>query len=158
MKVDHKPLLTPYKAEKTAMQIYPIKGLSYDICINGCELFSTNEDICSFCGERRYKDFEKKIPKNTMTYLPLGGQLATFIANTEIREMLRYRFNREIPENGMKTDIFDGENIKNVSHLFRGELDIALSLFIDGFQPFKRSKSSMTIVHLVILNLPPIQR
>ena len=158
MNIDRKPLLTPYKAEKTIMQIYPIKGKSYDICKKGCKLFSVDEYVCNFCGENRYKNPTQKIPKNTMTYLPLSSQLATFISNREIRELLQYRARRSLPENGIKTDIFDGESFQSISHLFSGELDIALSLFLDGFQPFNKSKFSMTIVHLIILNLPPFQR
>ncbi|KAG2216334.1 hypothetical protein INT45_005493, partial [Circinella minor] len=54
-----------------------------------------------------------------------------------------------------KTDIFDGVSFnKHQERLFDSPLDISLSLFVDAFKPFKRTKISLTIVHLIILNLP----
>jgi hypothetical protein len=42
--------------------------------------------------------------------------------------------------------------------LFQSDNDVALGCFTDGFQVFKRSSNSMTIVHLVNLNMSPMIR
>lgn len=56
------------------------------------------------------------------------------------------------------TDIFDGAAFREKRGYFDADVNIALALFVDGFQPFKRSKVNLTIVHLLVLNLPPMER
>ena len=64
---------------------------------------------------------------------------------------------------GMLKDIFDGSVYKELkpslfSNQSMDDLDLAVSLFIDGFAPFKGGNSKMTIVHIVFLSLPPNER
>ena len=64
---------------------------------------------------------------------------------------------------GMLKDIFDGSVYKELKpNLFPNQsiddLDLAISLFIDRFAPFKGGSSKMTIVHIVFLSLPPNER
>ena len=93
-----------------------------------------------------------------MLYMPLAQQLAALIASDSKRERLMKLSNRESEEPGVQEDFFDGDVYKNRRSLFKGDLDIAISLFIDGFTPFRKGKTSMTIFNIIILNLPPKER
>jgi hypothetical protein len=94
-----------------------------------------------------------------MKYLPLGDQLAMMIAHDETREQLLYRA-RYVSDGETYRDVFDGDAYKALVRqgLFQGELDMALVLFVDGFNPFSGSQHTMTIVHIVVLNLDPSMR
>lgn len=90
-----------------------------------------------------------------MQYLPVAEQLASYLAHKHTREKLNHRSTVDA-QPGVYKDIFDGAAIK-------GEKDwtaenIALSVYVDGFQPFIYSTVSMTIVLVIILNLPPTER
>lgn len=96
---------------------------------------------CS-CGQPRYK--QPNTPAETMLYLPLSRQLAAMIANDNIREMLLYRANRQEAIPGDVSDIFDGQfyqrltrtrSIADDSFMFSNDLDLAISLFVDGSRP-----------------------
>ncbi|KAG2216785.1 hypothetical protein INT45_009672 [Circinella minor] len=97
-----------------------------------------------------------------MSYFPLARQLAYFIANNDIRSSLYQTMTQEHSP-GMLKDIFDGSVYKELKpNLFPNQsmddLDLAISLFIDGFAPFEGGSSKMTIVHIVFLSLPPNER
>ncbi|KAG2216539.1 hypothetical protein INT45_004230 [Circinella minor] len=97
-----------------------------------------------------------------MSYFPLARQLAYFIANNDIRSSLYQTMTQEHSP-GMLKDIFDGSVYKELKpnlfpNQFIDDLDLAVSLFIDGFAPFKGGNSKMTIVHIVFLSLPPNER
>ena len=68
------------------------------------------------------------------------------------------------PGEEVLTDITDGTVYRTLkAHLFQNQsetnLSLAVSLFVDGFTPFKGSGNSrMTIVHLVLLSLSPKER
>ncbi|KAG2216592.1 hypothetical protein INT45_001980 [Circinella minor] len=90
-----------------------------------------------------------------MSYFPLARQLAYFIANNDIRSSLYQTMTQEHSP-GMLKDIFDGSVYKELkpslfSNQSMDDLDLAVSLFIDGFAPFKGGNSKMTIVHIVYL-------
>ncbi|KAG2219652.1 hypothetical protein INT45_012353 [Circinella minor] len=64
---------------------------------------------------------------------------------------------------GMLKDIFEGSVYKELKpNLLPNQsmdaLDLAISLFIDGFSPFNGGNSKITIVHIVFLSLPPNER
>ncbi|KAG2215776.1 hypothetical protein INT45_012494 [Circinella minor] len=65
---------------------------------------------------------------------------------------------RESEEDGVREDIFDGNVYKKQKSLFKGDMDIAISLYIDGFAPFNKGKTSMTIFNIILLNLSPKER
>ena len=135
---------------------FPVRSQSFDICKAGCKLFQKDDElICSYCDEPRYKDNSSKRPVATMRYLPLSELLGAMIATPSYRDMFRETYAREPSKNGLK-DIFDGYAFADQAHLFQNEFDVALGLYVDGFLPFNygRSSVSMTIIHLVVLNLP----
>lgn len=117
-------------------------------------------------------------PRRTMTYLPLGKQLCYFLADPRLREAMRYRIDetRRAPA-GEYWDVFDGEEYKSKRHLFDGKSsmeiqyactdtyslegpdDIAIALYADEFHLTNKGRPwKMTLLHVVILNLPPEQR
>lgn len=95
-----------------------------------------------------------------MKYIPLKAQLAALLACPETRDELKRSWDSTNADpDGYMSDILHGEAfINNQSDLFTGDYDIALSLFVDGFSPFSHSTTSMTIVHLIILNYHPTDR
>ena len=85
---------------------------------------------------------------------PLKQQLAVLIKDKETRKLL---MNWSTLKNidGTLEDIFDGGAYKELKDIyFEDDLDLALGLFTDDFTRFRRGGQSMTIIHLVILNLP----
>ena len=94
-----------------------------------------------------------------MRYLSLGDLLGSMLANPAHRKMFRETYNRGLYDS--LVDIFDGSVFAEFEHLFSNEFDVALALYVDGFTPFRYGWTlsiSMTIVHLVVLNLPKDQR
>ena len=93
-----------------------------------------------------------------MPYFPLAKQLSAFVADDRTCALLS-----ETPqetEEGVLTDIFDGSVYQDRKHeIFPNVNDIAVSMFIDRFSAFKGSNNSkMTILHIVIMSLPPLER
>ena len=121
-----------------------------------------SKTACSHCRNPRYVSKKRRSdgchqedqPCATMGQLSLADQLALLIHNKETREPLLYRSERSPSMDGY-TDIFDGSIYKNLRKdgYFKNELDIALALYTDGFTCFQ--KEQLTIIHIVILNLPP---
>ena len=93
-----------------------------------------------------------------MLYMPLAEQIAALISNDTRREKLMNLMERESEEDGVREDIFDGNVYKKQKSLFKGDMDIAISLYIDGFAPFNKGKTSMTIFNIILLNLSPKER
>ncbi|KAG2212136.1 hypothetical protein INT45_010986 [Circinella minor] len=76
-----------------------------------------------------------------------------FVSNKHTRELLKYRAERQSSE--IMKDCFDGAVYKDLKSMkFQGKMDLALALYTDDFQVYRRGKHSMTIVHVVILNIP----
>ena len=90
--------------------------------------------------------------------MPLAGQLATVIANDSRREKLLTFSDRESKENGVIRDFFDGSAYQDQKALFSRELDLAIAIYIDGFVPFRKGTSNMTIYNIILLNLPATER
>lgn len=91
--------------------------------------------------------------------MPLGPQLASLLANEETRKSLLYRSQCTPGNDGEMSDIFHGEVYQRMKNdLFREPADIAMALYVDGFTPFKRASVTLTIVHMICLNLPPEER
>ena len=147
-------------AETKITEMYPVKPVYYDYCPNGCRLYMDYIYVACSCGLQRYKT--TNLPNlqavSSMLYMPLAQQLAALIASDSKREHLMTLSNRESEESGVQEDFFDGDVYKTQRSLFNGDLDIAISLFIDGFTPFRMSKTNMTIFNIIILNLPPKER
>lgn len=153
--------MSPYLARKTT-KLYPVETELIDMCRNGCRFFKQEDGLteCECCHQARYEgNMAEKIPVKQMRILPLSAQFATLLSNDHMRDLLSYRADFD-HESGVYTDIFDGHAYQSLKSngLFDGIYDIALALFVDGFQPFDGSRVSMTIVHAVIMNFPPSKR
>lgn len=111
---------------------------------------------CSCSGNnKRFKE-DGVTPVNTTTQIPLYQQLATFLNNKDSREQLLYRAKtEETRQLNVYRDVFDGDVYQSHKHLFRSDYDMAIALYIDGFNPTKRGSTSMVTFMAVILNLPP---
>ncbi|KAG2216801.1 hypothetical protein INT45_013615 [Circinella minor] len=124
-----------------------------------CVMFKNDEDVCSVCGEARFITTPNGIKKsrNTMLYISLKEQLAIILARPTTRKMLMdlsQRTSCQVP----MSDIFDGSAWRNQKYLFTRPYDIALSLFVDGFKPFKHTKISLTMTHIIVLSFSPFER
>ena len=136
-------------------RVYPVQEQRYHACPDGCGLFLQDDVTECSCGAARYRDEARTIPVATMTYLPLKDQLITILAYPETRDAL-CSLRERTSQQQMMVDLFDGQIFhERQKDFFINEHDIALALYVDGFKPFKRTRISLTIVHLVVLNLPP---
>lgn len=136
-----------------------LRAHKYEICKEGCKLYSLNDEEteCSVCHAPRYRDIYNQIPVATMNMMSIGDLLAQKLANPEIRQLLRYRADREALT-GVYEDIFDGHNYKSLVQkgYFNNPDDIAIGLFTDGFVNVKKSGNApYTIVHVIIYNFDP---
>ena len=159
-KIDKIPLFSPAKSEARLERMFKLKETKYRMCPNRCRLFPQFSNHPCKCKEKQFNPNGKPIA--TMSYFPLARQLAYFIANNDIRSSLYQTMTQEHSP-GMLKDIFDGSVYKELKpNLFPNQsmddLDLAISLFIDGFASFKGGSSKMTIVHIVFLSLPPNER
>lgn len=144
-------------ANKLVQKEYSIEPEEYHVCQKSSHMFyKPNKRFCT-CTEsnnRRYQD-DGVTPVAITSQIPLDKQLASYFLTDKSREMLLYRANRESSNEGHLADIFDGAVYKKHKSLFRNDLDLALALYIDGFNPQKRGSTSMVTFMAVILNLPP---
>ncbi|OAD75979.1 hypothetical protein PHYBLDRAFT_59509 [Phycomyces blakesleeanus NRRL 1555(-)] len=141
---------SPHLGNKLLEHFLDIKADGYDICIRDCMQFNNKKDIaCVTCSEARYKngqtsESDTRVPVRLIVQLPLARQLALCLADNKTRtEMLYY---------GQKADVFNGHVYQSMKHLFSGENNIAISLSMDGFNPYN-VPGSVTIVHATVLNL-----
>ncbi|KAG2215491.1 hypothetical protein INT45_012086 [Circinella minor] len=139
-KLAGKPILSKHMVETKITEMYPVKPVYYDYCPNGCRLYMDYISVACPCGLQRYKT--TNLPNlravSSMLYMPLAQQLAALIESDSKREHLMTLSNRESEESGVQEDFFDGDVYKTQRSLFNGDLDIAISLFIDGFAPFHK--------------------
>ena len=134
-------------------------------------------NACPFCQESRYFDDVNQTPRYKFSYIPLIPQLMAIFANPDYRELCAYRGDHNYsPE--QTTDYCDSVHYRTLLNKtveiihedgrrevlqhkhFSDKRDIALGLFTDGFQLFKKSRvqKSATPLLLVNLNLPPTVR
>ncbi|KAG2214747.1 hypothetical protein INT45_002986 [Circinella minor] len=155
--VTGKPILSKYKAETKITEQYPVKPVYYDYCQNSCQIYTDYVSIGCPCGQQRYKESNPNRLQavSTMLYMPLAEQIVALISNDMRREKVMNLMDHESEEDGVREDIFDGNVYKKQKSLFKGDMDIAISLYIDGFAPFNKGKTSMTIFNIILLNLSP---
>ncbi|KAI7846638.1 hypothetical protein BDC45DRAFT_576920 [Circinella umbellata] len=121
-------ILSPYLTQELLKTLYPVQKREYDICKNGCHLYIADDlTRCpnTDCNSPRYREIDNK-PYATMVYLPLSDQLATFIANSSIRNLLTLR--SAMTTSDGYHDIIDGNVIK--SQNCWGDRDIILGLYV----------------------------
>ncbi|KAI8136443.1 hypothetical protein BJV82DRAFT_520758, partial [Fennellomyces sp. T-0311] len=138
-------LLSAHRSRGILRRRNPIKPKKFDVCpTKGCKLYKHGDKttLCSNaeCRSPRMVPDKKGdclVPAKSMQYLSLKSQLAMLVGEPETRALLRYRSQYESSENMFK-DVFDGSVYRQIqqSH-FADEMDIALALFTDDFDPFK---------------------
>ena len=169
-----------YKALKLLFDLSNLKPTIYHCCINSCIAYTgkyANLNACPFCREPRFFDDVKQTPRYKYSYIALIPQLKAIFANPAYRELCMYRGDHGYLSD-QTTDYCDGAHYRallntNVEIIhedgqrellqhkhFSDKRDIALGLFSDGFQLFKKSRvqKSATPLLLVNLNLPPTVR
>jgi hypothetical protein len=169
-----------YKALELLANLSGLKPIPYHCCTNSCIAYTgkyASLTICPFCQEPRYFDNAKQTPCYKFLYIPLIPQLKSIFANPTYRDLCAYRGDHIYSPDAI-TDYCDGSHYrtllqKNAEIIhedgrkevlphkhFSDKRDIALGLFTDGFQLFKKSRvqKSATPILLVNLNLPPTIR
>jgi hypothetical protein len=122
-------LLSPDKLKKVLEKKTPIKTTDYSVFKNGCMLFEEEDKEttnCKRCNEPRYLP-NSFSPVRTMQLQSVGQQVASMLAVSKTRELMRYRSQYQ-PEVGVYKDYFDGETYKmhQRNGLFSGEDDVAV--------------------------------
>ena len=154
------PLHSHYRSKKLLENEYPVIPIKYDICSKGCMMYQKDDGLtrCTYCNRPRFSskhdtDGNKK-PERTMIQLPLMDQLAALIKNEKTRGDLMYRAELPPQTAGVYKDVFDGNAYNELRDhgCFEGKLDIAIALYTDGFIV---KEQPLTIIHVIILNLPP---
>jgi hypothetical protein len=98
-------------------------------------------------------------PAASVNVASISSILSGKLSNPLSRQQFRYRHDR--PSNNNMTDIFDGacyKSLVNSQEFFQGKDDVAIGLYIDGFQPFKRGDNKATLVNMVVYNIHPKDR
>ncbi|KAG2209614.1 hypothetical protein INT45_013814, partial [Circinella minor] len=147
----HIPLLSPYKTESDLGKLFDLQEVKYRRCPKGCRLFPKGSSSPCKCEAPQFKPNGQ--PIKAMSYFSLAKQLSSFVAIKDTRDMLK-----ETPQSvgqGVMTDIFHGSVYQGLKDdLFISNLDIAVSLYIDGFRTFNGGNANMMILHIVIMSLP----
>lgn len=128
----------------------------YDCCPNLCCCYTgPHKDLtsCLYCKELYFCSDRK--PWKRFTYIPLISWLIAFAGNLSIATKMQYQSTGHEHMPGQFADVFDGSHYCSLQkkHVelngevpghkcFADSCDIALSLLIDGFAPFKRQKST----------------
>jgi hypothetical protein len=169
-----------YMALKLLFDLSDLQPTIYHCCVNSCVAYTgkyADLNICPFCQEPRFFDDVKQVPRYKYSYIPLIPQLKAIFTNPTYRDLCTYRGNHVYSPDSI-TDYCDGLHYrtilnKNVEIIhedgqrevlrhkhFSDKRDIALGLFTDGFQLFKKSRvqKSATPILLINLNLPPTVR
>jgi hypothetical protein len=152
----------------------------YHCCVNSCVLFTgryAEAQSCPYCKSPRYKSGTQSA-QNRFLYYPLIPRLQAFYSKSKLSDTIR-TYRSTYPHNtDMVSDVFDGSHYRSlltkrvaieepdgeVKHLphthFSDPRDVALAMFSDSYQLFKKSRTpkSATPMILVNLNLPPTAR
>ncbi|CEP16627.1 hypothetical protein [Parasitella parasitica] len=140
-------------------KVIPLKMTkTYQVCGNGCYLYNNNEEAssCPVC-----LDSKKKTTKMTL----ITEKIVEMLSSNDIREnLMQMQRDRCAANNDNDSygDIYDGELFKALysSQLINNDphiLNIYLKLDVDGFA-CSASRSSMVMIHAVVLNLDSAER
>lgn len=157
---DRELLLSHYKIRHQLFESMPFEPTTYRACFDGCQSFADGaEKPCLNKNPEPMPGRETSLQPQEFKYLPLIQQLAAMLSETETLKLLRYPYSRNTDEDVM-SDIFDGEICRKMKtgKPKPNKLTIYLGLYSDGFQVLNNQKHGLTLVHLVILNLPPLIR
>ena len=156
-------LPTSYQEAYRIIKPYLVPEIVYHVCVNDCLLFrGEHKDsvACPECGEQRFRT--KNIARRTFHYLPLGPRLVRSFGTKEISHLLQSH-GGEIGTQGngeVMRDIHDSSKWKEAFHVtgtYGGDpRGVALSLCLDGLNPWSKNKCNYSMWPIVLgqLNLP----
>lgn len=154
---DDMQFLTRYKYQKLKQNYTsPTNVMTYQACSNGCWLYTEKNN--SYCCPR-CKSTDVSIHRQ----ISLSSALSFFVCSDYNRSrILEYKEKKlnNTSEEPLFTDFYDGTTFQKIrSSNYDHEMHtLDLALYCDGFCPFERSKTKMTLIMFSILNLPPQER
>ncbi|KAI8329664.1 hypothetical protein BC941DRAFT_518632 [Chlamydoabsidia padenii] len=145
-------LLSSNKCQELFTHFWLTTATKYDICKEGCVRFKEGETMCpnNACRAPWYMESSEGIQATVMQMkiMSVADTIAVKLRDTKTREKLLYRHNYN-SQSSEYNDIFDGQVYKSLKDKhFKGQYDVALGLYIDGFKPFKRGTLNGTLVQL----------
>ena len=156
-----------YREAYNIIKPYLVPEVVFHVCPNDCIVFRgeyKNSVTCPKCQESRYKAGKVNIPRRTFHYLPLGPRLARRFGTKDISQLLQSRGGENTSPStttgGKMTDIHDSLKWKeayNDKGTFQGDRrGVALSLCLDGLNPWSKNKATYSMWPIVLgqLNLP----
>lgn len=175
------PLPSLYNMRKQIETLTCVSAVEDDMCPKGCLAYVgpyAELDACPSCSEPRYFPSgggrsRKRIPRQRMTTVPLGPQIAALRRSSEGSKRLQYRMkktaevlerrdNVRTPEdrkNLVYDDIFSGDDFVELHRrLSLTESDITVGFAIDGAQLYDSKKSDTWIGIWIIYDLDPVHR
>ena len=158
-------LPTTYKEAYRVIQPYLVSEVVLHACQNDCILFRGEFEksvSCPKCHQPRYKTGKPNVPQRTFHYLPLGPRLSRSFGTKDISYLLQSHGGecQSTEMAGIMNDIHDSPKWKEHFHeggLFHGDpRGIALSLCLDGLNPWSKNKATYSMWPIVLgqLNLP----
>lgn len=157
-----------------------------DVCENGCYLFPEDNKNVLFCpiaecSRPRYSKNDQAAalvnagfdlnnesavlfePVQRLSVVSVGAALAQMLIDEGKRSLFDYRASMEPLVEGERVyrDVFDGEVFQSwidQGNIFQNSNDIALLIFVDGFEPKYVNNHTMTIVHCLIMSIDPSYR
>ncbi|KAG1438018.1 hypothetical protein G6F56_012826 [Rhizopus delemar] len=102
-------------------------------------------------------------PVQKLPMVSVGASLAKLLLNDDKKVLFEYRSTMApiIEEDRVYRDVYDGEvfqNWLNEGNIFKSSNDIALLVFVDGFEPKYVNDHTMTIVHCLVMSIDPSHR
>ncbi|SAL96224.1 hypothetical protein, partial, partial [Absidia glauca] len=151
-----------YKSKKAMEAAHPVNFARYASCKVGCMMFQDGDQVdkCRYCStDRPPISSSTGLPASYVTIPSISDIIASKLYHPATRSQLLHRSQR-VPEVGKSTDIFDGSVYKEMVEggYFDSPYDVAVTLGIDGFQPFDKGYFQATIVNMTILNIDPKNR
>jgi hypothetical protein len=162
-----------YSKALTLIKPLLVPVTEYHSCINDCVIFRktskedySNLSVCPECNSDRY-ELNSGTAEKTFQYIPIGPRLKHMFSDATVSELLQSHLTSE-EEEGMAGK----EEMIEVSDLHRSEAwlasysesghfqgdprGVALSLCVDGMNPFSKERVSYSMwpVTLSVLNLP----
>ena len=139
--------------------IVPVQ--EHHCCPNDCMVYRgphAKASHCPVCGEARYKN-GGNVPKKRFKYIPLGPRIKRYFGNANISQLLQRH--SQIQTSNSVHNIQETQTWKewfSKKGIFCGDpRGLALSLCMDGTNPYSKEKTSYSMWPMVVsfLNLPP---
>ncbi|KAL9536957.1 hypothetical protein MBANPS3_012217 [Mucor bainieri] len=149
-------LLSPYLTEKVQDRIVPVtKPVTFNECEAGCCIFTDDQTACNnpqcLYNVTRVRQHQQ---------IPLASQLGRFFSFEKNREKIEYKWKRPAPAPSTMESYYDGSSYSMIKSTNAEEekRTIDLIMYVDGFAPFDKARTTMTMVMFTILNLAPDHR